>query len=178
MTRLEQTEPENFPSSMAEVRQRLEQEYGPPTGNWSVELKMLAKLFGGNLSDLRGKIILDLGCGCKNAEFGEWGKNRKYEPWLARALVILGAHPVGIDIGDLSQEKFERHQLDLTQHGVLDFLPGQSFDAVHINALFTSPTFGETVRSQGKDPKKVCQELENQAKRLVKDQHNILMSQY
>jgi hypothetical protein len=114
------------------------------------------------LPDLQGRRILDLACGSSTSKApsgvsrlsprGELrggearrGKTEIYsslfEPWLCRILASLGALPLGIDIGDLSAESFEHHRLDLSEEGALNFLPSQSFDAVHDSRLFGSPEF-------------------------------------
>lgn len=115
------------------------------------------------------KKILDLGCGATEpTDFKE--NKRAHEPWLCRVLYGIGAHPIGIDIGDLSKEKFENYSLDLMKLNSLKFLKKHSIDLAHerlfINPLGTSPTLMD------KYPQKIrfkrIDELIKQLHRIVK----------
>ena len=143
------------------------------------------------LSDLKGKRILDIACGSNtskmpgslyvNTPFGEMtlGGSRGYtalfEPWFCRMLFHLGAKPVGVDFGDLEQEVFEHHQVDLGKPGALDFLPDASFDAIQDSRLFGSPEFTAQFPEQA-DRLKVAQEIVRQEQRLLKPDGIIIHS--
>jgi|SRR3989339_451297 len=66
-------------------------------------------------------------------------KSRLYEPWFCRALLELGAQPIGVDIGSLEGEEFEHYRTDLSKLGSLDFLPDQSFDGINLRQVLSSP---------------------------------------
>jgi hypothetical protein len=136
-----------------------------------------------SLADLQDKMILDIACGSNtsklpaslhlNTPFGEmsFGGSRGYtalfEPWFCRLLLELGAMPVGVDFGDLQQEMFIHHHVDLGQPGALDFLPDHSFDGIQDSRLFGSPEF----TAQFPDPAgrlQVAREIRRQEPRLLK----------
>ncbi len=125
-------------------------------------LAQMAGRLGGafkSRAPIRGKRILDIACGSNtsrapdslyiNTPIGEnrighsdsSGYTALFEPWFCRLLLELGADPVGIDLGDLSDETFEFYRVDLGKIGTLDFLPDHSFDAVQDSRLFGSPEF-------------------------------------
>ncbi len=139
----------------------------------------------GSLSSVKEKRILDIACGSNTSKapasiyidtpFGEKrintadtaGYTAQFEPWFCRLLLELGAHPIGIDFGNLEGEAFEHHRVDLGQTGALDFLPSHSFDAVQDSRLFGSPEF----TAQFPDPAdrlKVAVEIRRQERRLLK----------
>ncbi len=147
----------------------------------------------GSISSVKGKRILDIACGSNTSKapasiyidtpFGEKristadtaGYTAQFEPWFCRLLLELGAHPVGIDFGNLEGEAFEHHRVDLGQTGALDFLPGHSFDAVQDSRLFGSPEF----TAQFPDPVdrlKVAAEIRRQEGRLLKPGGRIIHS--
>jgi hypothetical protein len=134
---------------------------------------------------LKGKRVLDIACGSStskapssifvNTPFGEQqipiahteGYTAQFEPWFCRILLELGADPTGIDMGNLDGETFEHYNVNLGQPGALNFLAGQSFDAVHDSRLFGSPEFS----AQFPDPQdrlKVAVEIWRQEQRLLK----------
>ncbi len=138
----------------------------------------------GSVSNVQGKRILDLACGSNtskapaslyiNTPFGEMtigrptkGYTAQFEPWFCRMLLELGAHPVGIDFGNLDGEAFEHYRVDLGQKGALDFLPSHSFDAVQDSRLFGSPEF-TTQFPDSADRLKVAAEIRSQERRLLK----------
>ncbi|MBN1377565.1 hypothetical protein JW949_04520 [Candidatus Woesearchaeota archaeon] len=88
--------------------------------------------------ELENKKILDLGCGANREK---WEKNRRYEPWLCRALLIMGAKPIGIDIGNLDKEKFEHYNIDLDTIDIekLGDKYKHSVDLANARSLFSSP---------------------------------------
>ncbi len=138
----------------------------------------------GTLSNVRGKRILDIGCGSNtsrapssiyiNTPFGEKrigratnGYTAQFEPWFCRVLLELGANPVGVDFGDLEGEAFEHYRVDLGQRGALNFLPSHSFDAVQDSRLFGSPEFTAEFPNRS-DRLRVAQEIRRQEQRLLK----------
>jgi SAM-dependent methyltransferase len=90
------------------------------------------KLFG---NDIKGRRILDLGCGFDKSFYG----GLVYSPWFCRFLTKLGADVVGVDIGDNQREKFESYRRDLTKKNCLDFLPNYSVDIAHAGGIFNLP---------------------------------------
>ena len=144
----------------------------------------IAKAFR-RLSTVRGKRVLDLGCGSNtskapasiyiNTPFGEKrihvSDTEKYtaqfEPWFCRILLALGAHPVGIDLGDLDNEEFEHYRVDLGQREALDFMPGHSFDAIQDSRLFGSPEFTSQFPREA-DRLRVAREIRQQEQRLLR----------
>ena len=135
------------------------------------------------LTDVQNKKILDIACGSNTSKlptsfflgslFGgrSVGINRGYtalfEPWFCRILFELGAIPVGVDFGDLEQEVFIHHRVDLGKPGALDFLPDRSFDGIQDSRLFGSPEFTAQFHNQA-DRLKVAQEIRRQEQRLLK----------
>ena len=138
----------------------------------------------GRLSALQNKRILDIACGSNtsklpaslyvNTPFGQMSIGRAnkgytalFEPWFCRILLELGATPVGVDFGDLEQELFIHHRVDLGKAGALDFLPGHSFDGIQDSRLFGSPEFTAQFPHPA-DRLKVAQEIRLQEQRLLK----------
>ena len=89
---------------------------------------------------VEGKTILDLGCGSTDPkiEHGNREITRQYEPWISRALHILGANVIGLDYGPLDGEQFTHYQVDLRNPDSLSFLPDQSVDLANARLLFSS----------------------------------------
>ena len=96
-------------------------------------LDQLKKAFP-NLHDLRDKRILDLACGSRTYEDDTIGR---YEPWMSRLLLHLGARPVGIDLTRQQGEEFAAYQVDLTVPDALEFIDSSSFDGAYICAFPT-----------------------------------------
>jgi hypothetical protein len=136
------------------------------------------------LSNIQDKRILDIACGSNtskapaslyiNTPFGRKtigrpskGYTAQFEPWFCRILFELGAHPTGIDFGDLDRELFTHHRVDLGQIGALDFLPDHSFDAVQDSRLFGSPEFTAQFPKPA-DRLKIAREIRQQEQRLLK----------
>ncbi len=137
------------------------------------------------LSTVTGKRILDIACGSNTSKappsiyidtpFGDKristadteGYTAQFEPWFCRVLLQLGAHPVGIDFGNLEGEAFEHYRVDLGQKGALDFLPSHSFDAVQDSRLFGSPEFTAQFPNRT-DRLTVAAEILRQEQRLLK----------
>ena len=147
-------------------------------------LSRLASAFG-NLSNVKGKRILDIACGSSTSKAPSsinidtpFGKKRinttdtesytaQFEPWFCRMLLHMGAYPVGIDFGNLEGEAFEHYRVDLGQSGALDFLPSHSFDAVQDSRLFGSPEFTAQFPKQA-DRLSIAAEIWRQEQRLLK----------
>ena len=87
-----------------------------------------------NIHDVQGKRILDLACGSRNYEDDTLNR---YEPWMCRLLLHLGALPVGVDLAPQRDERFKAECADLTIPDALSFLETQSFDAAYISAFPT-----------------------------------------
>jgi hypothetical protein len=139
----------------------------------------------GAIALLKGKRILDIACGSNTSKapsfvfvdtpFGEQhipiphteGYTVQFEPWFCRALLELGAEPVGLDFGDLEQESFEHYRVDLGQPGALDFLLDHSFDAVQDSRLFGSPEFTAQFPNRA-DRLKIAAEIWRQEQRVLK----------
>jgi hypothetical protein len=146
----------------------------------------------GQLSIVRGKRILDIACGSNTSKlpaslyvdtpFGEVmigrpskGYTALFEPWFCRILFELGATPVGVDFGDLEDELFIHHRVDLGKEGALDFLPDHSFDAVQDSRLFGSPEFTAQFRNRA-DHMRVAREIRRQERRLLKSNGLVIHS--
>ena len=147
----------------------------------------------GQLSQLRGKRILDIACGSRSSREPSRGfrisrptgqeaalpphdgYTALFEPWFCRILSTFGAEPVGVDIGDLSEENFEHYRADLGRTGALDFLPAHLFDAVHDSRLFGSPEF--TARfPYWADALRIAREIVKQEERLLREGGAIIHS--
>jgi hypothetical protein len=148
--------------------------------------QMMGRITGafGRGSNIRGLRMLDIACGSNtsrapaslyiNTPFGEKrigrstkGYTAQFEPWFCRITQELGAHPVGIDYGDLEGEAFEHYRVDLGQPGAMDFLPAHSFDAVQDSRLFGSPEFTAQFPRRADRPR-VAREIRRQEQRLLK----------
>ena len=120
----------------------------------------------GSLPTIRGQAVLDIACGSDSSRSPVTGlRTTAFEPWMCRLLRELGARPVGIDIGDLEDEAFEHHRVDLGVPGGLDFLATGSFDAVHESRLFGSPEFRAIY---GPATDLIRQEIHRQERRLLR----------
>jgi len=120
----------------------------------------------GPLSAVRDQTVLDIACGSNSSRSPVTGqRTAEFEPWMCRLLVELGAQPVGIDIGDLADEAFEHHRVDLGIPGALDFLATGSFDAVHESRLFGSPEFRA---AHGRATELIRREIHRQERRLLR----------
>jgi hypothetical protein len=118
------------------------------------------------LSAVGGRTVLDLACGSNTSRSPVTGlRTAEFEPWMCRLLAALGAHPVGLDIGDLAGETFEHHRVDLGVPGALDFLPTASCDAIHESRLFGSPEFRA---AYGPATERVRREIHRQERRLLR----------
>lgn len=158
------------------VRKRLEERYDlarkiarePELARILAEfVDRLERAFG-SLSKVRGKRILDIASGSNTSRSPRTGRRTAlFEPWFARLLLELGAEPVAVDSGDLEDELFEHHRVDLGRPGALDFLPDASFDGVQDSRLFGSPEFRKAYPRQ-RDHDRVKAEIARQERRLLK----------
>jgi hypothetical protein len=122
----------------------------------------------GSLSAIRDQIVLDIACGSNSSRSPVTGLlTAAFEPWMCRLLVELRARPVGIDIGDLADEAFEHHRVDLGVRGALDFLTTGSFDAVHESRLFGSPEF-RAAHGHAAERERIRREIHRQERRLLR----------
>jgi len=122
----------------------------------------------GSLEGVRGKRILDIASGSNSSRSPATGKRTAlFEPWFARLVLELGGAPVALDSGDLDDERFEHHRVDLGRPGALDFLPAASFDGVQDSRLFGSPEFRKAY-PRSRDHERVKAEIARQEQRLLK----------
>jgi SAM-dependent methyltransferase len=120
----------------------------------------------GTLSAIRGQAVLDIACGSSSSRSPLTGlQTSEFEPWMCRLLWELGAHPVGLDIGDIAGEAFEHHRVDLGVPSALDFLASGSFDAIHESRLFGSPEFRS---AHGPATERIRREIHRQERRLLR----------
>ena len=120
----------------------------------------------GPLSAIRGLAVLDIACGSDSSRSPVTDlPTAEFEPWMCRLLLGLRARPVGIDIGDLADEAFVHHRVDLGVPGALDFLATASFDALHESRLFGSPEFRAAHR---RATERIRREIHRQERRLLR----------
>lgn len=87
-----------------------------------------------DISMVRGKKILDIACGSRNYEDDTL---KRFEPWMCRLLLHLGATPVGVDRVSQRTEEFESHIADLTVPDALSCVKPPLFDGVYISGFPT-----------------------------------------
>jgi hypothetical protein len=122
----------------------------------------------GSLTRVKAKRILDIASGSNSSGSPATGKRTAmFEPWFARLLLELGGEPVALDGGDLADERFEHHRVDLGRPGVLDFLPTASFDGVQDSRLFGSPEFRKGYPRR-RDHERIKAEIARQERRVLK----------
>ncbi|HEX7472159.1 MAG TPA: hypothetical protein VF323_03685 [Candidatus Limnocylindrales bacterium] len=151
-----------------DVRDRLTSKIAAELNLAAIMAEFVSRLMDafGPLSAIRGQAVLDIACGSNSSRSPVTGlRTAEFEPWMCRLLVELGARPVGIDIGDLADEAFEHHRVDLGVAGALDFLATGSFDAVHESRLFGSPEFRA---SHGRARERIRREIHRQERRLLR----------
>lgn len=111
--------------------------------NWEStyrQLKALVLLGGiSSLEELKKTTVLDLGCGQVSGIDSYGVKDTRFEPWLCRALHLLGAKAIGVDIGKLTAEGFEHHRRDLLDIEPLEGIADSSIDLVYTCDFFNSP---------------------------------------
>ncbi len=126
----------------------------PEQVRWSVaggvrkQLEVAFNLLDGNV---KGKNILDLGCGSMddNVEERNYMFFDQNQPWFCRVMQRLSAHAIGIDVGSLAGEEFDAHQLDLCENDALGFLEDNSIDLGISNRLFNSPELERRITGLG-----------------------------
>lgn len=122
----------------AVVGNSLEKKYSPDIktldGSLFGQLPHILYLAGGNVSD---KVVLDLGCGSSTK--GVPWRETAPQPWLCRALHMMDARSIGIDIGELTGEEFEHYRANLLEDNPLSAIPDNSVDIVNMYYLITSP---------------------------------------
>jgi SAM-dependent methyltransferase len=143
------------------------------------KLDLTVESFGESLEDVRGKRILVLGCGTRG--HSEDVGRHIFEPWYCRALVKLGAFPVGVDIESQQDETFESHERDLSLPNQLDSatFPDKTFDGVEAKSLMNSPKLQTRLVSESGAHAKayldiMAWELAGQIKRVLKDGGKII----
>jgi SAM-dependent methyltransferase len=126
-------------------------------GSLDDQLPYLLTVLGG----VKGKVILDLGCGSRNPEREGGGIDcLAFFPWLCRSLVYLGASPIGVDKGDLDGEEFAHHQVDLCREDALACIPVHSVDLANASDLFNSNTLRIRRVNQDDFKRKLVRQLE------------------
>lgn len=124
----------------------------------------------GAFDRVKGQRILDIACGSNTSKYPSpdfEGYTAVFEPWFCRILLELEAEPVGVDMGDLEQERFEHYSVDLAQPGALNVLPDHSFDGIQDSRLFGSPEFTAQLPNRA-DRLRVAMEMYRQEQRLLK----------
>jgi SAM-dependent methyltransferase len=145
-------EPQGQREYMAELQSTLRYEYDTPesVSHLLRGRNVLLEHFFGSIFALRGRAVLDIGCGSSQTREGSGiaMNERWYEPWFARVMQHAGAHVTGIDIHDSESEPgrpeaYEHLQRDLTDPRALDDLPDDTFEVVNSNGFL-----GTTDRDQ------------------------------
>lgn len=143
----------------------------------AVELSLASQLpylLGVATGSIEGKVILDLGCGSKPLpQDSTFYRGRRFEPWLCRALHLMGAKPIGIDIRGLSGEEFENYGVNLLDENSLGFLPDNSVNIANASWLFDSKylySLQSSLKEQGRpeDRRDLKRHLLPQLERIVK----------
>jgi hypothetical protein len=94
-----------------------------------------------NFTELKGKKVLDIGCGAKaSPRNGGIEERRKgmYEPWFARFATVCGAEVTGIDRRKSEGENYTHIQADIAKTDVLKLLDDESFDIVNSSAFLVN----------------------------------------
>lgn len=128
--------------------------------------------------DIRGKTIVDLGCGSTGgtADYGtEDLHGQQFHPWLMRACHELGVNAIGVDMGNLDEEPFEHYNANLAEQNSIHFLQDSMADIVIVQAVYDSGTmvFMPGWRHHGLDGVGIKKDLHKillpQIKRILKD---------
>lgn len=112
---------------------------------WKWYLAAIEHISGKKIEDLT---VLDLGCGAKRnspptayrKEDEGKGVFDSFQPYLCRAIHLMGGRAIGIDFGNLSDEPFEHYKKDLTETNCLDNFASDSVDVAVERAFFSSPS--------------------------------------
>ena len=131
-----------------------------------------------DLEELHGKRILDVACGARgysgNRSDGTADASTvRFDPWMSRLLLSLGAHPIGIDICRQLNERFESIEIDLTKKDVLEVLPTASFDAFYISG-FPNTQAIEQFLSNGRSWPEVRDDILSHLHRSLKEGGKII----
>jgi hypothetical protein len=95
-----------------------------------------------DVSEVKGRSVLDIACGSR---IYPENQDKRYDPWMPRLLLHLGARPFGVDLQPQVDEKFPWRQANLLVPGSLQFLDSRSFDAYYICAFPTKLVVKEMV---------------------------------
>lgn len=123
----------------------------------------------GDLENIKGKRVLDIACGSLQPTEGP-----TYLPWFPRVVHELGAHAVGVDIGDLEGEPYEHYRVDLTKEDSLSFIPDHSCDIINMNSfvgIVPSRTLTNALQNNNLH---VQDEIERIRAYIPKEMHRIL----
>lgn len=159
-----------------ELKKKLADKYGEKIveEDWLKILTQLTVLLN-CIGSLKGKTVLDLGCGCNYSSFDS-DRNRAgetYSAWLCRALHELGERSIGVDKGNLEGELFEHYGgVNLTLPGSLDFIQDYSIDIANARLFFSSPELNSL-----KCPTGIKQILLPQLERIVKPDGYLVLSE-
>ncbi len=127
-----------------------------------------------NLTDLRGKLTLDLACGSRVYE--NKTKNA-FDPWMPRLLLELGAIPVGVDLAPQIDEQFDAYQADLTILDSLSFLPTGKFDFCNIDKFPTKSAM-KVIQERKVDWIELKANIHQQMIRILRPQFGILIQNF
>ena len=129
--------------------------------NPSVTFQLAHLMAAFNSGDLRGKTILDLGCGSSTTSDG----NSQYQPWLCRILGFIGAIPIGIDVAESPEKDFIFQQDRLFDQDSLNIISGRIVvDAAHSYGLIDSP---QVVHNVSGSEEELIQRLSSQLEGIV-----------
>jgi len=131
-----------------------------------------------DLKELAGKRILDVACGSRvyggnNVEEAGRSSTLRFDPWMSRLLISLGAHPIGIDLCRQTNERFECLELDLTKKDALAVLPTGSFDAFYISGFPTTPAIQQFL-ANGRTWPEVKDDILSHLHRCLKENGKII----
>jgi hypothetical protein len=85
-----------------------------------------------DFNQLKGKEILDVACGCRSVPDNT---DHRWDPWMSRLLVLLGAVPYGIDLFEQENERFDACVLNLVEADSLARFDDDSFDAYYLSGF-------------------------------------------
>jgi len=131
-----------------------------------------------DLHEVHGKRILDVACGARNycgnqANDPDRSSSLRFDPWMSRLLLSLGAHPVGLDICRQIHEQFTSYQVDLTRKDALSFLPANSFDAFYVSGFPTTPAIKQFL-SDGRTWPEVRDDILSHLHRSLKESGKVI----